>query len=328
MDIRCTTDYLRQAVSERCATLPRSFESEQALSEYRAKVRRWLSERLGLPRSFSGEGAVSASATLGGDIRFEHLDIQVDGDYRIYVHLYLPEAAKRPPVVMVCPGYLQDKNAPDVVDLCMALARSGLAALAMEYPGAGECAGRPDGATDLDNVCQLALLLGLPEAAIRVWHNLAALAYLKMRKDLDANRLGITGLCQGAITLWYTALVSDAFKALSPVCGTTSLWAEAVEYTRRQGGWSGVSPFIPGMLDYADVPQLYACMAPRPLLVMNNMIDIHWPLSGFGQTRHVAEDAYALLGAKDRCQFLLEHEPHAFRGQFIAHLVRWFGEVL
>jgi hypothetical protein len=232
------------------------------------------------------------------------------------------------PLVLVCPGYLQPKNAGDIADACMALARSGVAALAMEYPGVGECAGRPDGVTDLDNVCALSMMLGLPEAAIRVWHNLAALAYLKTRGDVDPERIGITGLCQGAITLWYTASVSDDFKAFAPVCGTTSLRAEAVEYARRQGGWSGVSPFIPGMLDYADVPQLYACFAPRPLLVMNNLIDIHWPLSGFGAVEALAKGAYTLYGEPGRCHFLLEHEPHAYHGRYIDHLTRFFGEVL
>lgn len=163
---------------------------------------------------------------------------------------------------------------------------------------------------------------------LRVMANLSVPRYLKSLDYVDDERIGITGICQGSIIVWFTAALSEEFSAIAPLCGTSSYEAETLEYVNRQGGWTGISPFVFNLLKYADVQHLYGCFAPRPLFVQSNIIDTHWPLSGLQKVKTMGENIYSLHGASDKYRFLLEHEPHAFSGTFITNLTQWFKEVL
>ena len=152
--------------------------------------------------------------------------------------------------------------------------------------------------------------------------------YLLTRDDVDAERVGITGLCQGSIVTWYTAAVCETLAAVAPLCGVTTHEAIILEYCNRQGGWSGISPYVWDLAAVADIQHVVACTAPRPLFVQNNLIDIHWPLSGFEQVKAMAEHVYGLHDAADRCRFHLEHGPHAFAEPMKSNIVSWFQDVL
>jgi dienelactone hydrolase len=200
--------------------------------------------------------------------------------------------------------------------------------MAMEYDATGERADRPDFETGINNVTSLGQLLGINNVGFRVMSNLAALRYLKSREDVDPNRIGITGLCQGAIVTWFTSALCEEFKAVAPLCGATTYEAIALEYANRQGGWSGTSPYVFKMLEFADFQHIAAVIAPRPLFVQNNLIDIHWPLSGYEKVKQMAAQVYALYGAEDKCRFSLENGPHAFAEPFLSNIADWFSEAL
>jgi hypothetical protein len=70
-----------------------------------------------------------------------------------------------------------------------------------------------------------------------------------------------------------------------------------------------------------------ACAAPRPLFVQNNLIDIHWPLGGFGKVQRLVEQVYGLYGQGDQCRFRLEHGAHAFADPMKSNIVAWFSQV-
>jgi dienelactone hydrolase len=322
--------YLQAKLASRCAELPAEFGSLGEWQAFRTRLVAGLRERLPvweLGRALPSP--TTARVDLGHELLLEAVDVPFEAEFFVPVHVYrASEAAGRLPAVLVCPGYGQRKNAQDIIDVCMALARAGMVALAMEYDGTGERADRPDFETDINNVSAVGQLLGLTNVGLRVMTNLAALRYLKTRDDVDATRLGITGLCQGAIVTWFTAAVCDDFAAVAPLCGATTYEAVALEYCNRQGGWSGISPYVFDLLSLGDVQHVLAAAAPRPLLVQNNLIDIHWPLSGFEKVKRLAEQVYRLYGAEANCTFRLEHGPHAYAGPFLANVVDWFATAL
>ncbi|NQT18135.1 MAG: hypothetical protein HQ592_00410, partial [Planctomycetes bacterium] len=108
----------------------------------------------------------------------------------------------------------------------------------------------------------------------------------------------------------------------------TTYEAIVTEYMNRQGGWSGISPYVFDHLEVADVQHVVAAAAPRPLFVQNNIIDIHWPYSGFEKVKQLTTAIYRLYGAENRCRFRIEHGPHAYAEPFVSNLVQWFKEVL
>jgi len=180
----------------------------------------------------------------------------------------------------------------------------------------------------VNNITALGHLLGINNVGLRVMNNLAALDYLKGRKDVDSARIGITGLCQGAIVTWFAAAVCVDFAAAAPVCGVTTYEAIALEYCGRQGGWTGISPYVFGLLDVADVQHVVSAIAPRPLLVQNNLIDIHWPLSGFHTAKRLTEKVYGLYKASEKCTFRIEDAPHSYAGPLLEKTIQWFCRTL
>jgi len=322
--------YLQKKVAERCARLPYQFESIEAWTAFRGGLVPFLREKLPVwETSDALPDQRTAEFDLGEDLVLETVDVHFDDGFFIPIHLYRPKAADSAlPAALVCHGYGGAKNSGDTADMCIALARNGIMAAAPDYDAAGERKDRPDLHTDTNNVCALACLLGVNDVALRVMNNLAVLRCLKERDDVDAKRIGITGLCQGAIVTWFTAAVCEEFAVIAPLCGATSYEAVALEYCNRQGGWSGISPYVFDLLAGGDVPHVLAACAPRPLLVQNNIIDVHWPYSGFQQTKALCERVYELHGAADRCRFKLEHGPHAYAPPFIANIVGWFERFL
>ncbi|OGV70526.1 MAG: hypothetical protein A3K19_24705 [Lentisphaerae bacterium RIFOXYB12_FULL_65_16] len=322
--------HLQEKVAARCAALPWTFESLQAWNAYRERLVCGL--RTILPvwdLTDARPSPVVAELALGADLTLEAVDVHFEAGFCIPVHLYRPRAKAGPrAAVLVCPGYSSPKNAPEIADLCIALARAGMIAVTLDYDGTGERAERPDSATAINNVCAAAALLGMNNVGLRVMNNLAVLKYLKTRADVDAARIGITGHCQGSIVTWFTAAVCAEFAAVAPVQGVTSYEAIILEYCNRQGGWSGISPYVYGMLEYGDIPHVLACTAPRPLWVRNNIVDPHWPYSGLARAKALCEQIYALHGAGDRCTFHLGHEPHQYAPAVINDLVPWFARML
>lgn len=322
--------HLQKKVTEKCSQLPSEFSSLEAWESFRVQLIQGLKEKLplwdtGTPR----ESVRTAELDLGQDLVLEAVDVHFEDEFYIPVHVYRKkDQAGRRPAVLVCPGYGFSKIAQDTADMCIALAKAGFVALAMEYDGTGERAERPDFETAINNVTAAAAMLGITNVGLRVMNNLAAVKYLKTRDEVDPARLGITGLCQGAVATWFTTAVCEELAAAAPLCGATTYEAIILEYCNRQGGWSGISPYVYGLFNLADVQHVVAAIAPRPLLVQNNIIDIHWPYSGFEKVSRFTQNIYGLYGKSDRCTFRIENGPHAFAEPFVTGITEWFVKVL
>ncbi|MBN2851727.1 MAG: dienelactone hydrolase family protein [Clostridia bacterium] len=318
-------NYLQQRLMKQCQELPHAFDSVNDFECYKKKLRERLCEILPvLPSAYEGTGTVIGRNQLSEDLTLESIELTLDENLLVPVHLYKKEGTMNAPAVIICPGYGTPMNTDYYVSFAMSLANEGIAAAVIEYGGTGETAERPDYNTAIDNISSACHLLGMNEAGIRVSSNIALFNYLKRRKDINEQRIGITGLCQGSIITAYTIAVENGFYACAPLCGATTYEAEVVSYASRQGGWSGISPFVFDILKYADFQHLFSCFAPKPMLIQNNMTDIHWPLSGFEKVKQMVEEVYHLYKEKDKIQFRLSHAPHAYQGAHADNIIRFF----
>lgn len=289
---------LQREVHAACDALPQKFASLPEWKSYRDSIVQTLHIQLPvLPMPDVHETHVLARVEET-DETIEILDIPMDGGVFASAILHMPAHIDRPcPAVLVCPGYGQRKQDPELTDICRTLVRRGIIAICADYTGTGNAANRPDHGTDINNHAAAAMLLGKSDLGLRVEINRALLAFLQLRPEVDNARIGITGLCQGSIVSWYTIATTEGFAAAALLCGLTTYEAIACEYMNREGGWSGTSPYLHGLLRYADAQHLVSCFAPRPLLVINNIVDRHWPLSGFGKARALVEHVYGLYDA-------------------------------
>ncbi|MBR7834914.1 DegT/DnrJ/EryC1/StrS family aminotransferase [Actinospica durhamensis] len=184
--------------------------------------------------------------------------------------LLIPQAvAAPPPAVLVSPGRhaVLDQVAglapADYPDRAVAahLADAGLAALTVDYgldTGFAEAGlGGRDEAAVLASAFELS---GQPLLGALIEDNLGALAWLRAQPEVDGARIGLFGHSLGGAVALHTALLADGAP---PLCTAGHIGTYPILYTKSLGG----SPLavLPGILEHADLPDLYAALAPRAL---------------------------------------------------------------
>jgi len=301
---------LQRDVRDACDNLPISFDSLHAYLNYRTRLIHALEVLLPIvpfPEDSSGTDILNDIIVEKG-ISAKLLAIPMRGVFASAI-IYRPQSEKPTPAVIVCPGYGQRKQDEELTGIGLSLARQGIAAIIPDYTGTGFASNRPDIHTDVNNHAAAATLLGASDLGLRVEANRALFAYLRTNPMIT--KIGITGLCQGSIVAWYTMAATEGFSAAALLCGMTTYEAIVCEYMNHEGGWTGISPYLHGVLRYGDAQHIISCFAPAPLLVINNIIDRHWPLSGFQKARVFLEHVYSLWDAP-LPKFMLLPCSHAF----------------
>ena len=317
--------YLQTKVEEKCKKLPLEFNDINEWHHYRTNLKNWLIENLPVVRnSYTGKGESTGVFEISDTVELETVDVMFDENLAIPVSIYRPNVAGPHPAVLVCPGFGTPANTGYYVSFAIGLAQKGIAAAVIEYGGTGLCADRPDCETNINNIASAAHLLGMNEAGFRVSYNISVYEFLRCDPKVISDRIGITGLCQGAITAMYTIVVEEGFAAFSPLCGVSTYEAEVLDYSGRQGGWTGISPFVFNVLEYGDFMHFIASFAPKPLFVVNNLTDIHWPLQGLEKTQKFVRHIYGLADASDACSFRLTNSPHSYEGENASSITEFF----
>ncbi|MBN1642209.1 MAG: hypothetical protein JXA09_13320 [Anaerolineae bacterium] len=212
----------------------------------------------------------------------------------------------------------------------MQLVRQGFVVLCPDARGFGERREWPrQGDTDdlvLGGSCEvlnhMAMPLGQTVTGMWTWDLMRLIDYAETRADCDAGRLGCAGLSGGGLqTLWLAALdervrcavVSGYFygyrDSLLVLCGNCSC------------------NYVPHLWETADMGDIGALIAPRPLLIETGSRDA---LNGARGLENVVEQvaiaqrAYDLLGTPDLLAHSVFEGEHRWHGvEAIPWLVRW-----
>src|SRR5688572_19962283 len=101
-------------------------------------------------------------------------------------------------------------------DRAIWFASNGYPCLVLDTHEFGELSGIHHGTHDLNMWHWLSL--GYTPAGVEVWNAIRALDYLETRPEVDAKRIGLTGISGGGAMTWYTAAVDERIAAAAPVC--------------------------------------------------------------------------------------------------------------
>jgi hypothetical protein len=83
--------------------------------------------------------------------------------------------------------------------------------------------------------------------------------------------------------------------------------------------------YVPHILDYAEMGDLAALIAPRPLRFIQGERDPIFPLPAAQEQFETVKRAYALLGAEDQLSMTVHPGAHAYHHGFAQE---WFGRWL
>lgn len=212
-----------------------------------------------------------------------------------------------------------------------ALARRGFAVLAIDAYCFGERNGQGPGSNEKGGAGELTaskynLWLGRTLWGMMLRDDLMALDYLASRPEVEASRIGVTGISMGATRTWWLMALDDRLRAgVAVACLTRYQNLIAHEGLR----YHGIYYYVPGMLRHFDTETVIALAAPRPLLCLNGDRDEGSPVDGIREIEQRAAPAWRVEGSPGN--FQSEVYPgvgHLYLPEMWAKAVGWFDQHL
>lgn len=244
-------------------------DDSRELEEQREPLREKLRASLGLDRLPAADGAQAvATGVIERDgYRLEKLVMPTLPGLWAPAHLYLPAALDGPaPGLLLAAGHWPDqgKAEPDAQAFGINMARQGFIVLVYDPLGFGERAEAPGDhdRTDL-------LMVGVPQQGIAQYEMSRALDYLESRAEVDRERIGVTGADGGSWDAWLLAALDERVRA-AVIAGEATDLRERIR-TRQPRYEEGHAWVVPGIVHYANTHELLALVAPRPLLLIDDL---------------------------------------------------------
>ncbi len=243
--------------------------------------------------------------------------------------LLAPQSSERCPAVLVSAGRnahldcVTGAATPDYPDRNVAehLARAGFATLTLDYGLDGGLDARSlEGRDEATVLAQSLSLCGSSLLGALVSDATAALAWLSSHEWVDGDRVGLFGHSLGGAVTLHTALVTP--RPL-PTCIASYFGSYPVLFGSKLSGHPGA--ILPGILQYADLPDLLGALAPAPVQIQYGLGDRFIDGEDAKGAADVVRDIYGDIGVADRAEVLALDMGH---GTGIAQVVAFYQKAL
>ncbi len=181
------------------------------------------------------------------------------------------------------------------------------------------------------------------------WDVARTIDYLATRSDVDADRVGLTGMSKGGIEAWLIAAADDRIKVVVPAIAIQSFrWS--LDHDRWQARANTIrlahervanelgqpkvnrevclalwNKVIPGILDEFDGPSMVRLLAGRPTLILNGENDPNCPIEGAELAFTAARAAFHDAGADDKLKIIVaQGVGHAVTPEQHQAALDWF----
>ena len=150
---------------------------------------------------------------------------------------------------------------------------------------------------------------GYTPAGVECWNGIRAIDYLLERPDVDAARIGVTGISGGGAATYWIAAADERVKVAVPVSGMADL--ESYVSNRVVNGHCDCM-FLYNAYQWPWT-RIAALIAPRPLLFVNSDHDDIFPMDANQRVINRLERLYSLFGRGDDVDALVSIGGHAYR---------------
>lgn len=297
---KATLDALDKRAAEALARIPRPTDRagwEKAVPGLRQK----LTEAIGIERlpPARARNVQQVGVLDRGDYVIEKLTYETLPGCPVAAHLYRPAKADgKLPTILFPPGHswAQGKSHADTQAFGITMARWGFIVLVYDPHGEGE-----RGISMRDHRRTELLLAGVSQQAIPMFESRCALEYLLSRKDVDAERIGITGESGGGYNSWIMGALEPRIRVAVPVVGTSE-FLEQVQVCRGTDFYLAREHchFIPGLLRFANNHEYVTLAAPKPVLVIAADNDFNFRLPGIRKVVEHGRQLYKALEQPER----------------------------
>ncbi len=230
-------------------------------------------------------------------------------------------SGERRPLVLACHGHhhagmdtvcgikSEGFDGDEIDDYGLAAVRSGYIVCAPSWWG---WTGRDQhthlcGGRDKCNVIQMAAsMYGFNIISLHVQDAQAAIDALIQRDDVDANCIASLGNSYGGRSTMWISIFEERIRAII-AAGCMNTFRE-----RSSKLSSCAIQFLPGVLQYGDVPELLALLAPRSLQLQAGKLDGLITATDRDHIEETVRFAYRSRGVEDQLDYVLHERGHVF----------------
>jgi len=213
-----------------------------------------------------------------------------------------------------------------------ALVRAGYAVLAPDAywhgdrVGTGPAGAAETGRAEQESLFKLNMWFGRTLWGMFVRDDQVALDYFCTRPEVDASRIGATGMSMGSTRAWWLAAVDERVAAVVAVACLTR-YQNLIAHGELRA--HGVYYFVDGLLKHFDTEGVLALVAPRPFLALTGDLDAGSPADGVRTLEQAVGGTYQALGAGDHFRSVLYPEVgHVYTPEMRVEMLAWFGRWL
>jgi dienelactone hydrolase len=250
--------------------------------------------------------------------RIEKIIFESFPGYYVTGCLYVPEKVKgKMPAILNVIGHNQESFRNELYQVInYNLVMKGMMVFAIDPPGQGEHVQNWDPKVNFSSVGysvvehnyfgNYAFLSGYSCANYFIWDGIRAIDYLVSRKDVDPERIGMTGWSGGGTVTNYVAALDERVKVAIP-CS----WANANKRLLETKAASDAEAILyHSALRGITVDDLIELRAPKPTMIVFVSRDEYLCLQGARESYAEAKRAYGALNGSDNLVFLEEDSKH------------------
>jgi dipeptidyl aminopeptidase/acylaminoacyl peptidase len=156
--------------------------------------------------------------------------------------------------------------------------------------------------------------------------DLMALDYLASRPEVDATRIGVTGISMGATRSWWLMALDERLKTGVAVACLTR-YQNLIEHEALKA--HGIYYFVPDLLTHFDTEAVVALLAPRPVLFQTGDADAGSPVDGIHAIETAVRPAYRLYSKEDDFRSVIYPGlGHVYTPEMWSRTIAWMEENL
>jgi cephalosporin-C deacetylase-like acetyl esterase len=321
--------YLKQRTAQ---VQGRFLDGAKTLKEWQARrprLRREYLDMLGLwPKPEKTPLKVAITGTVDRDsVLIDKLHFQSKPGLYVTGNLYRPakpDKKKLPAILYVCghSGRGRDGNKTAFQDHGMWFARHGYVCLVIDTLQLGEVKGLHHGTYNLNRWWWHSL--AYTPAGVECWNGIRAIDYLVSRPDVDAEKIGVTGISGGGASTIWIAAADPRVKVAVPVSGMSDL--ESYVSNKVINGHCDCM-FLVNFHAW-EWTTIAALIAPRPMLFANSDNDRIFPMDGNRRIIARLRQLYKLYGKPDRVDDYVSEGGHDYRPDLRLAVFRWINKHL
>lgn len=300
-------------------------------------IRKTLTEVVG---SFPEKTPLNAGTTKTinkDEYKIENIIYESQPGFYVTSSLFIPTDLKKgskAPAVIYCSGHSNNGYRSEAYQhVILNLVKKGFIVFAFDPVGQGERlqyfnpqTGKSSfqwPAWEHSYVGAQMFITGNTLANYMIWDGIRAIDYLLTRKEVDADRIGITGRSGGGTQSAYIAAFDDRIKAVAP----ENYFTNFTRLFQSLGPQDAEQNFFYGVQKGLDMADILSVISPKPILMITTTQDM-FPIQGAIETAKEVESIYNYYGKPKNFEMVTDDAPHASTKKNREAMYAFFQNVL